>query len=89
MIVYVLKGTDEFFFDEPIEIARCPICELPVMLPSYERVCGAPGGWEHAKENLVYAALPAIHCVKCGHHLNPLVPSSPKALPDGWKVVIV
>lgn len=87
MKVIVLKDTREFFFDEPVEIARCPICDTPMFLEPFKRIEDKRTFWNPFEKD--YLIEKSMHCKECGHHLTVTIPASLHMLPTGWEVKYV
>lgn len=85
MKVIVLNDSGDFFFDDPVEVAKCPVCNHSVCIEPYRRVKETRSFW-NASFYMGYITKSSISCPKCGHHLSVMVPASLGALPDGWEV---
>lgn len=84
MNVIVLNDSGDFFFDEPIEVAKCPICGNSVFFEPYTRIKETRSFWNEFSSG--YITKSSVPCNKCGHHLSVMVPASLFELPDGWEV---
>lgn len=84
MNVIVLKDSGDFFFDEAIEIGRCPLCERSIYMEPFERVHDNRTLWS-SFESLFIARRPT-ECPECGHRISVLVPANIKVLPESWEV---
>lgn len=85
MNVIVLKDTGDFFFDEPVEVAKCPLCNHSVYAEPYRRVKESRSPWNMSFYE-GYITQHSMSCPECGHHLSVMVPASLHTLPSGWEV---
>lgn len=88
MNVIILKDSGDFFFDEPIEVARCPICESSVHYNPFQRIHDRRSAWDFDC-GMGYIIKKSMECPDCGHHLSVAIPASRMTIPKGWEVVRV